>query len=108
MKDLNLLYNTSKPDIYFVVSAGHSIPITVPGTYNLVPINLDKIVAGYQDNTIPQPPPSTNTIINKSILSEAEELKGGEIDKPSEESIFNTEVLFTQNLSRLINQSRQI
>lgn len=44
---LTLMFNAQAPHIHFVLSAGQKIDIKVPGTYEVVPISLNKIVAGY-------------------------------------------------------------
>lgn len=128
MKDENitLMFNADAPHIHFVLSAGQKIDIKVPGTYEVVPISLNKIVAGYssyknnevyednenlsedsfagnisqdnQDNTIESP--ETNSIfeLNQPRVPELvqDPIKGGN----------PINLLFTQNLSKLLADAR--
>jgi hypothetical protein len=50
MSTLNLMYNVSYPNIHYIVKAGQSINISDPGIYNIVPIDLEPLIAGANDN----------------------------------------------------------
>ena len=50
MNTLNLIYNVNTPTIHFIVKAGQNIDITEPGTYNMVPIDLESLIGGASQN----------------------------------------------------------
>lgn len=103
MKDLNLMFNVSDPSVYHIVEAGKSVTIDLPGTYNVVPINLDKIIAGYAAPLPPLQEPETPSLLDLAI---------NENDKPVTNNTLDTKIdtkiepLFTRNLSDLLYLTR--
>lgn len=123
LKDINLMFNATNPEIHYIVSAGQSIDIKTPGVYNVVPLNLSKIVAGY---TQVSETPTTLTNFNAgSVIESAHESKSLLANddttsshstltgnKRNTQSIQNnksavSDILFTDNLANLINETRQ-
>lgn len=96
MKDLNLMFNVENPAVYHIVEAGRSIDISVPGTYNIVPINLDKIVAGHAAPLAKSEP--------QSLLSIARTENENTVIQQI--ATHNPEPLFTKNLSDLLYLTR--
>lgn len=105
MKDINLMFNSANPEIHFIVSAGQSIDIKTPGVYNVVPINLEKIVAGVAKQEVVTEEPKVvdgGMSVFDMVIKESDNL----IMKQSPEYNKNTDILFTQNLSKLLADSR--
>ena len=93
MSTINLMYNTSKPDIHFVVSAGQAINITQPGIYNIVPIDLENLIAGMNVNiTTPSEQinllnniQSVNPSNNHFVEDYGNDIKGGDLENVDEQ-----------------------
>lgn len=105
MKEISLLFNSSKPEIHYLISAGQSIDIQTPGIYNVVPLNLENIIAGFQ----PKPALELPTVVNNLPESSKSILELNQPAVPREITIQGGKIdtLFTQNLSQLLIEARQ-
>lgn len=112
MKDLNIMFNASNPEIHFIVSAGQSIDIKTPGVYNIVPISLEKIVAGFSESAASTQQLESNLLQDQQQEQQQElqdeAVSADEVPEPIKTfaPAKSIDMLFTQNLSALLNNSR--
>lgn len=109
MKGLMLMYNSESPDRHYIISAGQKIIIEA-GEYNVVPIDLSNIIAGYKE---PSPQLYSKELPKSLIIPEvnpvslpavSETINQREILNIQSGSPYNT--LFTGNLTQLLNSAR--
>ena len=107
-KDLSLMFNANNPSIYYIVEAGRSINVTVPGVYNVIPLNLDKIVAGYSNEkaTMDRSFAAQDKQIPQSLLEMKDEIETLEAGVTTSTSVQKPITLFTQNLNQLLFDTR--